>query len=412
MQIEPVSGRDGMSGAHSDLTVAEPLITLSRHIPAAIYQYQLFEDGRQAIPYASERIWDIFGVTPKEAMSDATAIFTFVHQEDRDGLIASLYDSARTLTPWLREFRVLLPGRKTNWIEAEATIQQLENDSILWHCFARDISERKTLEDDLREAQDDLVALVEVRTENLTAANKKLAALNKEIQDEILERITLESKLKESYDLLALLTADLVQSEERERRRIAIELHDNVVQHLALGKLRLDMTLQDGVPPQESLETLVNLIVSAMQQIRRICNDLSPPLLYDLGLPHAIESLGERLGREHLFHFTLYGKLKNDQMSDHLRTVLYQTARELLVNVVKHAKAKNVVVHLRAKLGMVQLVVIDDGVGFPPSGGKGFGLSHVQQRIEFLKGKLTITSEPGRKTVVAVVVPLVASAVG
>lgn len=404
MYIEPSTG-SGASDAGKNL-VTECLINLSRQIPGAMYQYQLFPDGRHAVPYASERIFNIFGVTAEEAMSDATALFRLVHLDDHDALAASIHASARDHTPWLGEFRVVPPDQDLRWIETEATPQQLEDGGTLWHCFARDVSERKNLEEGLREAQEALVMLVEERTGRFIAANSELATLNKEVQEEILERIRLERKLKESYDLLSSLTADLVLSEERERRRIAIELHDNVVQYLALGKLRLDMTVKGETPSSDLLETLVTLIVGAIKQIRRICNDLSPPLLYDLGLPHAIESLGERLGREHNFSFVLHADFKGVHLSDHLRTVLYQTASELLINVVKHADAKNVNVQLRNKLGMVQLSVIDDGKGFIFPGGKGFGLSHVQQRIEFLKGTLKIISAPGRKTVIAVVVPL------
>ena len=389
-----------------DFSLTKQLLNISGQIPGAMYQYQLFPGGGHHIPYASEKIFDIFGVTPEEATSNPTVIFSFVHHEDRDALVASINESARLHTPWQRVFRVVSPCQKLRWVEAEATLEKLKEGGTLFHCFARDVSERKILEEDLRLAQEALMTLVEERTNKLQAANRKLVSLNKEVQEEILERINLQAKLKESYDLLSLLTADLVLSEERERRRIAVELHDNVVQYLALGKLRLDMTLKDGIPPPDLLETLLALIVGAIQQIRQICNDLSPPLLYDLGLTHAIQSLGERLGREHHFCFALKTNFEKVDLSEHLRTVLYQTASELLINVVKHAHAKKVIVQLQNKLGTARLTVIDDGVGFPQPGAKGFGLSHVQQRIDFLKGTMTIISAPGRKTVIAVVVPL------
>lgn len=398
MKAKGTRGRLHRQSAGDLCASCEHSVNLSREIPLLIYQYQLLPDGSHSIPYVNERIIDVLEVTPEEAMCDPAAIFDLVHPQDRNILIASIRESARSLTPWLGEFRVVLPEQQTRWLEAEAALQQLENGGVLWSGYARDVTERKALEQELWNAQEELAQLVET--------NVELSNLYKEVQKEVLERIKLEQKLKDSYELLSLLAIDLVLSEERERRRIAIELHDDVVQYLALGKLRLDMMSQDIVPTPDLLEALTELIVSAMQQIRRICNDLSPPLLYDLGLSQAVESFGEHLAKEHRFRFILKGSIENSTLPDHLRTVLYQTARELLINVVKHAKASNVIVLLQSTAELVQLTVIDNGVGFPPSRIKGFGLSHVQQRIEFLKGTFSVTSLPGRKTLVTVAVPL------
>lgn len=387
-----------------DPTTAQRLLALVRHIPAALLQYQISPDGKKSITYASPKVFEIFGAHPSEVMDEADALFAHLHEEDLQAVLSSIDYCGRSALPWSREFRICIPNQKTRWVEAEAEVQVLEGVT-LWHCLVRDIGERMILENDLREAQDSLMTLVEERTEKLSKANKELARLNQEVQEEIKERIDLEKKLKESYDLLSLLTADLVQSEERERRRIAVELHDNVVQHLALGKVKLDMSLEEGDCRPEQLQALGDLIVTAMHQIRRICNDLSPPLLYDLGLSQAIESLGERLGREYRFIFGLSGNIKGVKIPDHLRTTLYQTASELLINAVKHAKPKKITIRLHSKKGVVQLSVLDDGVGFPTSYAKGFGLAHIQQRIEHFKGTVTIRSQPG-KTAVAVVVPL------
>ncbi|GFO64446.1 PAS domain-containing protein [Geomonas paludis] len=387
-----------------DNTSVQHLLTLTRHMPAAIFQYRIFSDGSKEITYASPSIQDIFGVSPGEVKADATALFTYLHEEDRQVVLSSIDHCSRSGLPWSREFRIAIPNQKPRWVEADAQVQVCE-DHVIWHCLARDINERMVLENELREAQDCLMVLVEERTEKLTKANKKLARLNQEVQAEIQERIVLERKLKDSYDLLSQLTADLVQSEERERRRIAVELHDNVVQHLALGKLKLDMSQEEGGLQTEQLQVLSDLIVSAMHQIRRACNDLSPPLLYDLGVVQAIESLGERLAREHHFHFELSSNMSKMKTSEQLRTVLYQTASELLINAVKHAKAKNIKVRLHARQNQLRLSVLDDGIGFPACYSKGFGLAHINQRIECFKGNLSVRSKPG-KTAVAVILPL------
>jgi len=379
---------------------------LSKHIPGLLYQYRLLPDGRYCMPYASERITDFFGVTPEEARSDATAVLRSLHPKDRETLVTSIKDSAKNRISWQQEFRVEQPNKDVLWLHAESRLQQLEDDSLLWHGIARDITEHKLLESELHKAQADLETRIAERNARLLAANTQLDLRNQKVRQEIMERMQLEQKLKESHDLQVLLAAELNMSEERERRRIAITLHDSVVQDLALGKLRLDMTLKEGKAAYDVLESLVTLIEKAIEQIRGICYDLSPPLLYDLGLTQAVESLGERLARQYGFGFTLQEKLEAAPLPDHVRIVLYQAAKELLINVVKHAHARRVIVQIQQKLGMVQLSIIDDGVGFPPSAGKGFGLSHVEQRIGFLSGTMRIISAPGRKTVVTVVVPM------
>jgi len=417
MTVTPLRDSNGVVVLHRDITACmQPLghqqnsstllDELSTHGPGLLYQYQLLPDGSYRMPYASGRIADFFGVTPEEARSDVAAVFKSIHPKDREALDASIKESAKNRTSWQQEFRVEQPNQGVRWLNAESRLQPLEDGSLLWHGIAMEITEHKLLETELHMAQADLEMRIAERSAKLSVANKQLALRNKKVHQEIKERIQLEQRLKESHELLALLAAELNISEERERRRIAITLHDDVVQDLALGKLRLDMTLKEGKATYDVLESLVILIEKAIVQIRGICYDLSPPLLYDLGLVQAVESLGERLARQHGLGFTLQGKLEAATLPDHMRIVLYQTAKELLINVIKHARASRVIVQIKEKLGTVQLSIIDDGVGFPLSTGKGFGLSHVEQRIGFLDGTMRIISAPGRKTVVTVVVPM------
>ena len=379
------------------------LQNLVQQVPVILFQCELTADGRLGISYMSNGLQVLLGLTPREAISDPTVILRAIFPPDREGILTSIKESAQHHESWSREFRIFSHD-EVRWVEAEATVQQY-GAVYVYNGYARETTERKLLELKLREAQEELLGMVEDRTRSLTKINAELQNLNNEIKAEISERIVLENKLRESYDLLSLLGADLIHSEERQRRRIATELHDDVVQYLALGKLRIEMSVQNSSPPPDLMKELVDLIVNAIKQIRRICNDLSPPLLYDYGLVEAINSMGFSLARDHDFKFEIKGGIPQGILTNHVRTVLFESARELLTNVVKHAQAKRVRVQLRKKGEKAYLLVMDDGMGMSPSTGNGFGLSHIRQRISFLKGTIRFSSTLDWSTVVTVAVP-------
>jgi len=379
------------------------LQNLVQQVPVILFQCELTADGRLGISYMSNGLQVLLGLTPREAISDPTVILRAIFPPDREGILTSIKESAQHHESWSREFRIFSHD-EVRWVEAEATVQQY-GAVYVYNGYARETTERKLLELKLREAQEELLGMVEDRTLSLMKINAELQNLNNEIKAEISERIVLENKLRESYGLLSLLAADLIHSEERQRRRIATELHDDVVQYLALGKLRIEMSAQNSSPPPDLMKELVDLIVNAIKQIRRICNDLSPPLLYDYGLVEAIDSMGFSLAKDHGFQFEIKGVIHKGLLTNHVRTVLFEAARELLTNVVKHARAKKVRMQLRKKNEIVYLLVMDDGVGMSPSTGNGFGLSHMRQRISFLNGTIRFSSTLDWSTVVTVAVP-------
>ncbi|HEX2966615.1 MAG TPA: ATP-binding protein, partial [Syntrophorhabdaceae bacterium] len=286
-----------------------------------------------------------------------------------------------------------------------ASPEKLGDGTVLWSGYAREVNERKLLEEQLREAHEDLIRLSEKRTQRLLEANDRLSTLNDEIKNEIKERIKLEKNLKDSYELLSSLAGNLVRSEDRERRRIAVELHDNVVQHLALGKLRLDVGLNKGTPSTELLQEQSRLMVEAMQQIREICNDLSPPVLYDFGLAKALKNMGDNLAQKTMPHLNLEYDLEDLHLPDYAKAFLYQTARELIINAIKHAQASRLRVTLRKNHRTIRLTIEDDGIGFTRGMRQGFGLINIQQRTLFHKGRLSIDSSADMNTVVTVEIP-------
>ena len=121
-------------------------------VPGMVYQYQRWPDGRTAFPYASEGINHIYGVSPEAVVADAAPVLQVIHPDDREHVEAIIQASARTLSPWHDEYRAKFPDGRVIWLEGEAMPEALDDGSVLWHGHIRDITERKLVEEQLRQS--------------------------------------------------------------------------------------------------------------------------------------------------------------------------------------------------------------------------------------------------------------------
>ena len=228
--------------------------------------------------------------------------------------------------------------------------------------------------------------------------------------ENISERRKNEEQLLTYQQQLQSLAAELSLSEERERRRIASNLHDRIGQTLAFARLKLG-TLAQGMDPR-AVEELRELIEEAIGDTRSLTVELSPPVVYELGLVAALEWLARKIQQEQGIptRFQDDGQLK--PLDENLRIVLFQAVRELLVNIVKHAHASHAQVLVRRDADALRIIIEDDGEGFNPESvaanrdGRNFGLFHIRERIEYLGGHMKIRSELGRGTRVTLMAPL------
>ncbi|GFO67181.1 hypothetical protein GMLC_07600 [Geomonas limicola] len=260
--------------------------------------------------------------------------------------------------------------------------------------------------DELREQvmleQQLLLEALERSQERVFARNQELVARQRALEEDMLRQLTerqlTESRLAASRRQLASLAAELNLCDERARRQIARQLHDQVVQRLACGKIKLDLALQKRqLPESPALAELLQILQDSMADLRDLSFELSPPILYELGLQATLDGLGSRLAREHGFAFELLGARDEPNLGEELKIVLYQIARELLINVVKHARAARVTVELEPQEDRVRLTVTDDGIGFDSGrSSMGFGLSSVRQRLVLMGGELAIQAAPGK----------------
>jgi signal transduction histidine kinase len=205
-------------------------------------------------------------------------------------------------------------------------------------------------------------------------------------------------------------------TEERERRRLAIELHDQITQKLILFKINLGSLRQKELPAELSkpLDEIYEDINQIIQDTRSLTFDLGSPTLYELGLEAAIrEWLNEEVQQKHEIKTEFEDDAQPKPLDGDVCALLYRAVRELLVNVIKHANARHVKVSICKEKNNICINVIDDGAGFISPVGNftsnkvgGFGLFSIRERLSYLGGSLEIDSKPGKGTRATLVAPI------
>jgi PAS domain S-box-containing protein len=252
--------------------------------------------------------------------------------------------------------------------------------------------ERKMAEDRLREHQ------------------RQLQALADQLEQLVDERT---HELVQSRDQLRDLATELNLAEQRERRRMASELHDYLAQLLVLAKMKLGQgkRLSESVPAcVDILRESEEALTEALTYTRTLVADLSPPVLHDFGLPAALHWLGQQMERHQLkvsvrLAPDVHPKLPNDQA-----LLVFQSVRELLMNIAKHSGSGDAVLSLGQDNGFLRIEVHDDGKGFTVSPenitSTKFGLFSIRERMRALGGALEIESAPGMGTTAVLTLPI------
>lgn len=208
-----------------------------------------------------------------------------------------------------------------------------------------------------------------------------------------------------------MAVASILGAQEKERARVARELHDDTGQALTLLLVRLqvvaDQTADERV--KRELADLRALVAQTIDGVRRLSVDLSPTALDDLGLASAIEWLVERACANGRLRVDVHLDLTHEPRRA-VALVLFRVAQEAVTNAVRHANATQLSVRLDERGGVIRLVVADDGKGFDVAAAQAstadsVGLLGMYERIALVEGDLLIASEPGRGTRVVAHVP-------
>ncbi len=323
-------------------------------------------DGNQ-LYYINPSFEHLYGKTVFDFKENPSLWIDIVYPEDKQIAVDSLNELFISGYSQ-KEYRIVVSDGSIAWLhDKKHIIRDSQGKTIQIGCIARDITEyKKTLE-----------------------------------------------KLHEYKSDLQALTQQLSLTEENERRRIAMELHDHVIQNLAYCKIRLDELnkVTSAAKPENTVNELKEIISGTIQSIRTLTFELSPPVLYELGLEPAIAWLGENILLKRGILFRIESDSFEDKLTQKMRILLFQIIRELLNNSAKHSKARETVVSIRKKSNHILIGIKDDGIGFDVDEAirrksQNFGFFSIQERLNNIGGFFDIKSGPGQGTVVSILVPV------
>jgi two-component system, NarL family, sensor kinase len=228
-------------------------------------------------------------------------------------------------------------------------------------------------------------------------------------------RIRLKQKARFQQELMKqqeLATKAVLAAEEKERQRIARDLHDGVGQMMSVAKMNLSAFESDiqfgNKDQQEAFEKIINLVDESCREVRSVSHNMMPNALLKNSLSIAIRDFVDKIEKRSL-KIRVYTEGLDDRLDSNLEIVLYRVIQECVNNVIKHANASRLDISVLKDKAGISATIEDNGKGFD-IGDKdkfeGIGLKNIITRIEYLKGMVDFDSSPGRGTLVALNVPL------
>jgi len=208
---------------------------------------------------------------------------------------------------------------------------------------------------------------------------------------DITKQLQIEEDIKQYQEDLKSLTSKLILVEEKHRREIATNLHDHLSQTLVLAKIKTDeiVAKKKSKTQKNELLDIGELLKEAIHKSRKLTYDLSPPVLYELGLIEAIEYLLEKMKEDHGLDVVFKKTEGFPGLPEENIILIYRSINELLTNVVKHADASSVEIGIEISKNQLCFFIKDNGKGFNTEilnkhslRGKGFGLFSIKERLE------------------------------
>jgi PAS domain S-box-containing protein len=366
-----------------------------------VYDWDMVTDAL----WWSPETYTLFGVSADEFVPTPKNFEKLIHPEDRARVWQEFAEALHSGDHCAHEFefRIVRPDGTLCWITNLGRNQYSTTGRPIRHYgIASDITERKEWEQALRDSENRLRAfsgqleqLVQARTEELT----------------------------QSHDRLRGLATELNLAEQRERKRLAAELHDHLQQLLVLGRLKLRQG-KELVETFPKCATLISeadgILAEALTYTRTLVAELSPPVLRDHGLSAGLKWLGAYM-HKHDMAVTVTVPEAHLQLPEDQALLVFQSVRELLMNAWKHAATSTAEVTMELDGDRLRLHVHDKGQGFDLAAAdtapstklaSKFGLFSIRERMKALGGSFEIESVPHQGTTATLTLPLGAASGG
>jgi PAS domain S-box-containing protein len=340
------------------------LTAVAANLPGMLFRLRTSTAGSiLSIAYVSSGVQQLFGLSPQEAMADATGVTARLHPEDRRRFLAELESAALARRVWRGEFRIVTDEGRTRWIQLGAS-PRVEEGVLTWDGLATDITPLKRA----------------------------------------------EARLTESQAQLRSLSGHLERAKESERATIAREIHDDIGGGLTAMRADLATLARhiEGDPvAKDCLARLEQLVASAQQSSQSIARALRPVAL-DQGLYTALAWQARDFEVRHGVACRVNANERELVLDEETSTALFRISQESLTNIAKHAAAHKVDVTLFSDATIVSLEIRDDGRGVDPADldkTGSFGIFGMHERVRDLGGWLEVSGQPGAGTTLMVVIP-------
>jgi PAS domain S-box-containing protein len=208
-----------------------------------------------------------------------------------------------------------------------------------------------------------------------------------------------------------LLTQATIDGQEKERKEIGKELHDNISQHLTTTRLYLEVAKEKVVEGEvkEMIYHAHKELTDIINEIRKLSQSLVPPTLGDIGLVESVQDVCDSLKRTHTIAVDFHHRsFTEETIPDNMKLMLFRIIQEQINNIIRHAAASTIHIRLQSDAESLGLVITDNGKGFDPSDNdkKGLGLTNIINRVDLFNGRMDLQSAPGKGCTVLVDVPL------
>lgn len=405
--IKPFSARELLARVNMHVKMARLRHEAEDALRASEERFRTFTRATSDVVYCMSPDWaEMRYLQGREFIADTveptqTWLSKYIHPGDQRHVVETIQRAIQSKQVFELEHRVIRMDGSLGWAHSRAIpIFDNRGEIVEWFGAASDVTQRKEAVEKLAEQQrlftQDLEAQVKERTRDL----------------------------KQSQDRLRTMAAELDLAEQRERKRVATELHDHLQQILVLGRITLGQGRRAaaGVPAcLDVMSKMDDILTEALTYTRTLVADLSPLVLRDHGLAADLKWLGEYMKKHQITVTVTMPEKDNLRLPEDQAVLLFQSVRELLINSSKHAGTGQAHVRLEWNDRHLRIEVRDQGVGFDltattaavaPNGGisSKFGLFSIQERMRALGGSLELESAPGKGTTATLVLPLLSRA--